>query len=63
MEKEIYTPMERVLIEGAIKAEEIQKAYEIKEKERQALELDLLLLELESKIGLMDGIELEEWLL
>ena len=63
MEKEIYTPMERILIEGALKAEEIQKAYEIKDKERQALELDLLLLEMEEKIGLMDGVELQEWLL
>ena len=63
MAKDIYSPMERILIEGALKAEEIQKAKEIKEQERQALELDLLLLEMEEKLDLMDGIELQEWLL
>ena len=53
MSKEIYTPMEQILIEGV----------KIKEAERKALELDLMLLEMEEKQGLMDGIELKEWLL
>lgn len=53
MEKEIYTPMEKLLIE----------AMKTKEQERQALELDLMLLEMEQKAGLMDGVELEEWIL
>ncbi len=53
MEKEIYTPMEKVLIEGL----------KIKEQERQALELDLLLLEMEAKQDMMDGYKMEEWIL
>ena len=53
MEKEIYTPMERILIEALI----------TKEQERKALELDLMLLQMEAQAGLMDGVELEEWVL
>lgn len=45
MEKEIYTPMERNLVKGAQALVNLNKA----------LKLDLLLLELESSIGLMDG--------
>ena len=39
MAKEFYTPMEKLLIEALI----------TKEQERQALELDLMLLEMEEK--------------
>lgn len=51
--KQIYTPMERLLIEGL----------KIKEDMNKALELDLMLLELEAKADMMDGLELKEWLL
>lgn len=53
MEKEIYTPMERILIEGAqiLTTKEIcDSALETKKKALQALELDLLLLEMETKL-------------
>ena len=53
MKKEIYTPMEKVLIEGA----------KLLEKTTAALELDLMLLELEAKADMMDGLTMEEWLL
>ena len=59
MQNEIYTPMEKVLVGGALYLE----ALETKKKERQALELDLMLLEMEEKAGLMDGVELQEWVL
>lgn len=52
MEKEIYTPMERLLIE----------ALTTKEQERKALELDLLLLEMEAKADTMDGVPMEAYL-
>lgn len=47
--KEIYTKEERILIEGAKWAENLQEL-------NKALELDLLLLKLESSVGLMDGM-------
>ena len=59
MQNEIYTPMEKVLVGGALYLE----ALETKKKETQALELDLMLLEMEEKAGLMDGVELQEWVL
>ena len=53
MEKEIYTPMEQVLIEG------------IKTMERKSalLKLDQLLLELEAKQDMLDGLKMEVFLL
>ncbi len=50
MKKEIYTPMERILIEGV----------KIHEDFIKALELDAMLLEMEEKMGLMDGFPLEQ---
>lgn len=50
MKKEVYTPMERILIEGA----------KIHEDFIKALELDAMLLEMEEKMGLMDGFPLEQ---
>jgi hypothetical protein len=52
MKNEIYTPMERLLIEALI----------TKEQERKALELDLLLLEMEAKADMMDGVPMEAYL-
>ena len=60
MEKEIYSPMEKILIAGAQLYEE---AAATKAKEAEALKLDLMLLEMEEKMGLMDGIALQEWIL
>ena len=41
-----------------------QAALESQEKLYQALELDIMLLEMEEKQGMMDGIKLEqEWIL
>lgn len=51
--KEFYTPTEKYLIE-AMKCHEATTA---------ALELDLMLLELEAKADMMDGMKLQEWLL
>ena len=59
MQKEIYTPMEKVLIKSAYLAQ----ALETKKKEEAALKLDLLLLEMEEKQGLIDGLPEEAWLL
>ena len=59
MEKEIYTPMEKVLIEGVQTLDRLT----VSKMETQALELDLMLLEMEEKMGLMDGVELKEWIL
>lgn len=53
MEKEIYTPMEKVLIEGI----------KTKQKLVEAAELDLLLLEMEKQFDLMDGLKEEAYLL
>lgn len=50
MKKEVYTPMERILIEGV----------KIHEDFIKALSLDALLLEMEEKVGLMDGFPLEQ---
>ena len=44
----IYTNEERILIEGATALERLNKA----------LQLDLMLLELEKSVGLMDGLPL-----
>ena len=52
---EIYTPQEAHLIEGA---KLIQQALETKEQLLAALELDLLLLDMESKQLMMDGVQL-----
>lgn len=51
--KEFYTPMEKVLIEGI----------KVLEDTTAALELDLMLLEMEAKANMMDGVALEEWVL
>ncbi len=56
MEKEIYTPGEKVLVEAA-------KWLETKKQMGQALALDLLLLEMERQQDMMDGRKMEEWLL
>ena len=65
--KEFYTPMEKVLIQGVQKltptAQLVADALETKKKEATALELDLLLLEMEAKFNMMDGYSLEEWVL
>lgn len=66
MEKEIYSPMEQILIEGAKKLttkEVVEAALETKEKFNEALSLDSLLLEMERKADMMDGYKMEEWLL
>lgn len=66
MEKEIYSPMERILIEGAKKLttkEVVETAIETKKQFNDALSLDAMLLELEAKADMMDGYKMEEWLL
>lgn len=40
-----------------------QAAIETMKKTEAALKLDLMLLEMEAKHGLMDGVELQEWIL
>lgn len=55
MEKEVYMPMEQVLIRGALLIEALQT----KQKMLKALELDQLLLEMEQEQGLQDGFALE----
>lgn len=57
--KEIYSPMEEVLIKSALLAQSL----ETKKKTTELLELDEMLLQMEAKQGLMDGVELGEWLL
>ena len=57
MEKQIYTPMEQVLVTGALLAQ----AAETKKKLTELEAIDLRLLELEEQVGLMDGITLEGW--
>ena len=47
--KEIYTPMEKVLLDGLA----------IHDRMVQALALDKLLLDLEATVGMMDGLPLE----
>lgn len=72
--KEIYTPMEKILIRAAMlgqeeektgpfTAEEAQAALKTKEAHTEAMKLDLMLLEAEEKMGLMDGLKMEDWLL
>lgn len=66
MSKEIYTPMEKILIEGAKRLstkEIVDAAVEAKQKTNEALALDQLLLELEAKADMMDGLKMEQWLL
>lgn len=76
MEKEIYSPMEKVLIQGTIAIcgddcrEEIiptkelcDSALKTKKQFNDALSLDAMLLELEAKADMMDGYKMEEWLL
>ena len=66
MEKEIYTPMEKILIEGAklvSTKETVEAAIETKKQLNDALYLDQLLLELEAKADMMDGLKMEEWIL
>lgn len=74
MKKEIYTPMERILIQSALilqgdKGQEevlpttkevVEAALETKQKMMDTLSLDALLLEMEEKVGLMDGFPLEQ---
>ena len=66
MAQEIYTPMERILIEGAkllSTQEVVEDAIQTKEKFNQALLLDNMLLEMEAQADMMDGRKLQEWLL
>lgn len=66
MNKPIYTEMERILIEGAKKLttkEVAQAAIETSKKMEDALKLDLMLLEMEAKADMMDGMKMEEWIL
>ena len=66
MAQEIYTPMEKVLIEGAkmlTTKEVVEDAIQTKEKFNQALLLDNMLLEMEAQADMMDGRKLQEWLL
>lgn len=51
-----YNPMEQVLIEGA-------KWLQTKQDMLKALELDLMLLQMEEEQSMMDGKELKEWIL
>ena len=53
MENQIYSPMEQILIEG-IKTKMAQV---------EAAKLDQMLLEMEAKFNMMDGLTMEEWLL
>lgn len=59
MEKEIYTPMEQVLVQGALLAEALQT----KQNLAKALELDVMLLKLEAQADMYEGKKMEEWLL
>lgn len=65
MANENYTPMEKVLIEGAKKLttkEICDSALESKKKTIQALELDLKLLEMERKFDELNERAMEWWL-
>ncbi len=55
---EIYTPMEQVLVQGALYAE----ALEQKKKAVDVAKLDLMLLEMEKHFDLMDGLAEEAYL-
>lgn len=58
MEKQIYNPMEKVLVSGALYLD----ALETKQKLNALLALDQLLLELEERHDMMDGLKMEVWL-
>lgn len=65
MNKPIYTEMESILIEGAkaLTTQEVcQAALETKENFNSALLLDVMLCQAEEKMGLLDGIPLEDWI-
>lgn len=53
---QIYTPMEQILVDAA-------KWVQTKQNMAKALELDLMLLELEAQADMMDGKKMEEWIL
>ena len=59
MENNVYTPMEQVLIKGALLAQ----ALETKKKAVDVAKLDLMLLEMERQQDMMDGLQLREWIL
>lgn len=70
---EIYTPMEKILIQAAMLAQAateereptkdiVEAALETKEKTSALLELDLMLCQAEEKMGLLDGIPIEGWI-
>lgn len=59
MQKEIYTPTERHLIEGVI---QLEQAMETKKKTNALLELDMMLLAMEEKQDMMDGLKMEAYL-
>ena len=66
MEKEIYTDMESILIEGVKKLttkEVVEAAVKTDEDMTTALLLDNMLLEMEAKADMMDGYKMEEWVL
>lgn len=60
---EIYTPMEKILIEGVktlTTKEIVEGALKTKEDFTKALLLDVMLCEAEEKMGLLDGIPVED---
>ena len=59
MENKIYTPEEERLIRAA----QLIESLEQKVKAVEAAKLDLLLLEMEAKADMMDGMKIEEMLL
>lgn len=61
--KEFYTASEKYLIEAMKRHEELEAAAEIRQKTTELLELDEMLLQMEAKADMMDGMKLEEWLL
>lgn len=54
--KEFYTKQEQILIDAV-------KLLDAKKVAAAALALDALLLDMEEKLGLMDGLKMEEWTL
>ena len=63
---EIYTPMEKILIEGVqtlTTKETVESAIQTKKDFTKALELDLLLLEMEAQADMYEGKKMEEWIL
>lgn len=65
MEKQFYSPMEKVLIEGAkaLTTKEVcEAALETDKKFTDVLLLDVMLCQAEEKMGLLDGIPLEDWI-